>query len=296
MTVPVRAASRTAVLVCQGRAAAHGRVLPDRFHDEIAIALLRPEERAVVDLVRAETPPVGWSERTSYESVRAVSEIMVPRTVAIDEALARRPAPQVVVLGAGLDARAWRLKTLADAEVWEVDHPASQADKRDRLGDRTPLARSVRFVPVDFSRDDLGDSLAAAGHEAAVPTVWVWEGVIPYLTRPEVDHALQVIASRSASDSTLVLNYQTPSVRATLGRRLAQVMTAVGGQRAATSGEPWRSLWRPGEMGRLLAGAGFRVVSDDDLLTISEGICYSPHGRTSARNGRVALAVREARG
>jgi hypothetical protein len=66
-------ASRTAVLVCQGRAAADGRIAVGRFADPVAITMLRHGERIPVDQVRAGTPPAGWAERVDYEAVRAPS-------------------------------------------------------------------------------------------------------------------------------------------------------------------------------------------------------------------------------
>jgi methyltransferase (TIGR00027 family) len=178
-------ASRTAVLVCQGRAAADGRIAVGRFADPVAITMLREGERIPVDWVRAGTPPAGWAERVDYEAVRACAELMVPRTIAIDEAVRARPAPQVVILGAGLDARAWRMKELAGVDVFEVDHPASQQDKRDWIGDQVPLAGSLRYVPVDLTRDRLDAALTEAGHQPSAPTTWIWEGVVPYLHRPQ---------------------------------------------------------------------------------------------------------------
>ncbi|WP_431934332.1 class I SAM-dependent methyltransferase [Micromonospora sp. RP3T] len=126
--------------------------------------MLLPDERVAVDRVRASAAPTGWRPRVDYESVRACAELMAPRTVAVDDAVRERPGPQVVILGAGLDGRAWRMPELAGAAVFEVDQPASQRDKRDRTG-------------------ALPDALAAAGHRADMPTTWVWQGVVPYLTR-----------------------------------------------------------------------------------------------------------------
>jgi len=74
--------SRTSVLVCQGRAAAHGRIAPERFADPVAMPLLRPAERACVQLVRDAAVPTQWRQRVDYETVRAFAELMVPRTVA----------------------------------------------------------------------------------------------------------------------------------------------------------------------------------------------------------------------
>src|SRR3954452_11453264 len=106
-------ASRTAVLVCQGRAAAHGLVLPDRFADPTALAVLRPDERVAVRWVRDGRQPRRWRERGDHETVRANAELIVPRTLAIDDAVRAHPSEQVVILGAGLDGRAWRMAELA---------------------------------------------------------------------------------------------------------------------------------------------------------------------------------------
>ncbi|MGQ4377516.1 class I SAM-dependent methyltransferase [Streptomyces sp. SAS_267] len=281
-----RAASRTAVLVCQGRAAANGRAATGRFADPVAERLLSAAERTPVAEVRSNTPPSGWRERTAYESVRACAEVVVPRTVAIDEALRARAAGQLVILGAGLDTRAWRLPELARTDVWEVDHPASQRDKRARLAaDLSATARSVRFTPVDFAVDDLGAALDAAGHDPSAPTTWLWEGVVPYLTRNEVRATVAALAARTAPGSALVVNYQAPSARAAVGRLLTRVLGS-----SITSGEPWRSLWRPEQLAAVLAEGGLRVVSDDSLLAVAHTLDIPTRGRVSLRSGRVAVA------
>ena len=113
--------------------------------------------------------------------------MMVSRTVAIDEAVRAAASPQVVILGAGLDGRAWRMQELRDVTVFEVDHPDSQRVKRARVSALQQVARDVRFVPVDFTRDRLDDALAAAGHDATRPTTWIWEGVVMYLELADIE-------------------------------------------------------------------------------------------------------------
>jgi len=289
---PDRPASRTAVLVCQGRAAADGRLGLGRFSDPVAIRLLRPEEQAVVEQVHAARPPQGWTERTAYEAVRAGAEVLAARTVAVDDAIRAHPSPQLVVLGAGLDDRAWRLAELDTAEVWEVDHPASQRDKRDRLGALEPRARAVHFCAVDFARDDLAAALEQSGQHPDVATTWLWEGVVPYLTSDEIRATLEVVGRRSAPGSTLVVAYQAPSLRAAAGRRLVELLARFGGRPAATSGEPWRSVLSPRRVTSLLATAGFGVRTDEDLLAVARRLTPAPSGRVSLRSGRVAVARR----
>lgn len=285
-------ASRTAVLMCQGRAVAHGRIAEGRFADPMATALLRDDERVAVERVREGAPPEGWSERVEFEMVRGCSEVIVPRTVAIDDAVRARLRPQLVIIGAGLDDRAWRIPELTDVEVFEVDHPASQRDKRSRVGDLRPLARSLRFVPVDFTRDRLDTALASAGHRPEEPTTWIWEGVVPYLSRAEVAATVRALASRSAAGSRLVVNYQSPALSAAFGRVAARAMMAMARRRSPWADEPRRSSWTPRAMSELLRDHGFSVNRDDDLLTFANDLSVPVRQRRSLQAGRVAIADR----
>jgi methyltransferase (TIGR00027 family) len=284
-------ASRTAVLVCQGRAVAHGRLAVGRFDDPTAMRLLRDDERRPVETVRGGEPPRGFADRMEFERLRASAEVMVPRTVAIDDALLEPANPQVVILGAGLDGRAWRMPDLATADVFEVDHPASQRDKRDRLGSLPCMARAVHFVPVDLSVADLDAALAAAGHVHDVASTWIWEGVIPYLTNGEVTATLEVISSRSAPASRLVVNYQAPSIAATVGRLFARSMTILTRRDDPTADEPRRSSWTPATMHRLLAANRFAVLRDHNLDELAEGLRLDITNHRSLAAGRVAVAA-----
>jgi methyltransferase (TIGR00027 family) len=284
-------ASHTAVLVCQGRAAANERVVPGRFADPTALTLLRDDERELVRRVRDGAPPAGWRPRMEYEMVRGSAEVLVPRTIAIDDAVREGPRDQVVILGAGLDGRAWRMTELHDSETYEVDQPASQRDKRERaiaLGDRQP-----HFVPVEFGRDDLAATLESAGHRAAQPTTWVWEGVVPYLTPDEVRGTLDEVAARSAPGSRLIVNYQEASAGMNIGLAVIKVFTLVFRRASPWRNEPWRSTWTPEQMRELLTGRGFRVVRDDDLLTLAAELPMKVGQRGSLRNSRVAVADRD---
>ena len=128
----------------------------------------------------------------------------------IEEAMVRElrdGARQIVVLGAGFDTRAYRLPEAAGVPVFEVDHPVTQAAKRAALrGVVDPLPANVRFVGVDFDQDDLGERLRAAGYDENRRTLFVWQGVIVYLTREGADHTLEFIAKHSAPGSAVVFD------------------------------------------------------------------------------------------
>jgi methyltransferase (TIGR00027 family) len=112
---------------------------------------------------------------------------------------------QVVVLGAGMDTRGYRLG--ASARVFEVDLPANIDTKRDRV--RAALGTvpdHVRLVPVDFETDDLAEALTVAGFDTGRPVMVVWEAVTQYLTEDAVRHTLTWLAKATAG-SHLVFTY-----------------------------------------------------------------------------------------
>ncbi len=246
--------SQTAVMVCMGRAMAHGRSTVAKFEDATALALLPDEARARVERFRAGVAPRSRFEALRRAFAEARSKMMVVRTVAVDEAVRAAGAPQLVILGAGLDGRAWRMPELRDVTVFEVDHPDSQRRKRERASALEPVARDVRFVSVDFERDDLDHALAAAGHDPTRPTTWIWEGVVMYLEQRDIEATLAILERRSAPGSQLVVVYNAPAW-----------MSLVVGMILRRVGEPFRSSFSAAQMSALLARYGFEVASDESI-------------------------------
>lgn len=115
---------------------------------------------------------------------------------------------EVVLLGAGLDSRPYRLSDrLEGLPVFEVDHPASQATKRARLrrllGDEP---RGVRFVPVDFTRDELAREMARAGHDERAATLFIWSGVSAYLPEEAVTAVLSWVGAHTSPRTSIVFD------------------------------------------------------------------------------------------
>ena len=274
--------SRTAALVCMGRALAQGTTSVSGFSDPTAFELLPDDARAFVAGMRAGVPPQGMRAQLRHAYHARQSKLMVVRTVAIDDAVRAADSPQLVILGAGLDGRAWRMPELRGAVVFEVDHPDSQREKRRRAVRLSPVAREVRFVPVDFACGGLEDALGSAGHDPSRRTTWVWEGVVMYLSRPEAKATLAAVARRSAPGSRLIILYHTPTL----------LLRAIG-VFVRRLGEPLRSAYSVEEMRALLSGHGFRVIEDRGLPEIAAAMPRDVAEATAfAKHMRLATAER----
>jgi len=272
-------ASRTAELVCMGRAAAQRRTSVMGFDDPTALDLLPEKARLQVERFRARPPPKGVRQLLARAHLSRLAEMMAARTVAIDNAIRSATGQQMVILGAGLDGRAWRMPELRDTTVFEVDHPDSQREKLARVSGLTQTARAVRFVSVDFERDPLDEKLASAGHDLDIATTWVWEGVVMYLTRADIERTLAVVERRSAPGSRLIVVYHRPGVM----RGLAALFFR-------GAGEPLRSAFTPDAMGALLEAYGFSIVSDEDVTTLAASL--SANGKTNNRVARMLNVLR----
>lgn len=239
--------STTAAIVAAARAEIDRRPTLRDFSDPYAEALLP----------RAYTrgPAAFLLRRLS----RPGAHLFALRTNAIDHGIRTAPVlEQLVILGAGLDARAWRMPELRDVPVFEVDHPSTQRYKR-RRAETFDARAHHHYVAVDFEHDSLGDRLAQAGHRPERPTVWVWEGVTMYLHPAAVEGTLETVSSRSAPGSRLLMTYLPPSA--------VRTMLSLG---VRVLGEPFRAAYHPEEVDALLRDHHFRVTLDESAIEWNE--------------------------
>ncbi len=179
------------------------------------------------------------------------------------KAAVERGIRQYVILGAGLDSFAYRQPDWAHAlQIFEVDQPASQQTKRERLAaGRVAIPANVHFVSVDFESTDLRTGLGASPFDPNQAVFLSWLGVMVYLSAEAVDQVFRFAASLPPS-SELVFTFAGPP---TAGELLRPEISLAG--RAASHGEPWLTRVRPGELVKQLYGIGFSTVK---LLTPSE--------------------------
>jgi methyltransferase (TIGR00027 family) len=168
---------------------------------------------------------------------------------------------QVLLLGAGFDCRAARFRhPLADATVFEVDHPATQARKRSVLAGAGVRTGRVAYLPWDFENTSMAElpaRLAPLGHDRLSPTLTVWEGVSMYLTAPAVEAVVAAVRNLSAPGSPFALTYLDRAAIERPPLRLRVVRAVV-----ARLGEPFRWGWDPIELPAWLGSRGFTLVSD----------------------------------
>ena len=249
-------ASRTAYRVALRRATHQLLDVPPVFVDPVAIDILGPETAAAL---RAD--PARFDDRRFGPAMRA---FMAVRARFVEERLAAARAAgvrQFVILGAGLDTFAYRAG-LDDPPlaVWEVDHPATQAWKREMLAAAGLAAPpQLTFASIDFACESLADVLAAAGFDARAGAVFSWLGVTQYLVAEDVLATLRYIASATAAGGGVAFDYSVDPKLLGLGERLAYHALAA---RVRAAGEPWLSAFVPDELVAQVSGCGFRAVRD----------------------------------
>jgi methyltransferase (TIGR00027 family) len=168
-----------------------------------------------------------------------------------------RGVRQVVLLGAGLDTLALRQPDITTSvRLVEIDHPASQRWKLERLQALGFTTAGVHYAPVDFSSQDLGEALGAAGVRMEQPTFFGWLGVTQYVSESSAIETLS-LARRHAVGSEIVFDVIVPF------EDLAPNELHISSAARASSqerGEPWISFYRPEEMAHRLLALGFATV------------------------------------
>ena len=267
-------ASITALMSAFGRAF-HTENEPDPvFADPAARALMTEEEyEAIGRYILGGIDFFAPEKKNSFSSDREALRYLVHTQIAPTplarsryckdclKTAVRTGTQQYVILGAGMDTFALReAEFLKKYMVFEVDHPRTQSDKRDRIcraGMEIP--GNLRFAAVDFSRDDLKEKLLAAGFDPAKKTFFSWLGVSYYLSEEEIGRMLDSIAGVSADGSTLVFDYADEGLFDSDVRRVRNMLAM-----AAAGGEPMKSCFGYPELEKLLEKHRFLIY---ELLT-----------------------------
>jgi len=220
--------------------------------DHLALELAGDEGVSITERLREE---LSAEELLSFGRWMAVRARLVEDVVEQAVAAGTR---QYAILGAGLDSVAYRRPDLlAQMRLFEVDHPASQDWKRERLAELgVRLPANLVFAPIDFETQTLHHGLLAAGFNFADVAVFSWIGVTMFLTLAAIEATLETVAA-CPPESRIVLTY-SPPLSALQDRELA-MQTRVS-RLAGEMGEPFISLFTPAEAEALLRHCGFAEV------------------------------------
>jgi methyltransferase (TIGR00027 family) len=271
--------SRTA-LGAAGHRAAHqlldGAAI---FPDPLALPILGGDAAAVLREARTD------------DFSRKVRLFCALRSRVAEDALAiavARGVRQLVVLGAGLDTFAYRSPFGSRLRIFEVDHPATQAWKREQLAAAgIPLPSALVFAPIDFECEALAEGLAAAGFDPSQGTLFTWLGVVPYLTDGAIMATLEFIAAVPGG-AQVVFDYANPAASLSDAARAGREVLAA---RVAAAGEPFLSYFDTEALHRRLRQIGFRDIEDLGPKEIAARFFPHRESRAAERGGHVLRAA-----
>lgn len=293
--------SRTALITCLMRAIhskydrspliddawADRLVLPDERR-EIAAAALHAFDPDRRDAMKSQEPDAilyaAWRGTPVYGGVIIRTRFTEEKV----QAAVERGVRQYVIIGAGFDSFATRQRPFArDLQVFEVDHPASQALKRDRLlASGTSLPPNLHFVQADLGQEDLGTALARSSYRFDQPAIMSWLGVTVYLTREANFATFKSIADFAAPESELVFTYIEQDVLDSASPRMRRAREV-----AAAIGEPWICGFDSLKLGAQLSVIGLDLAEDWDGADMQARYRQNrTDAFTPSRTGRIALA------
>jgi methyltransferase (TIGR00027 family) len=264
--------SLMALMVARQRAAHqlldHGAILDDPF----ALKILHEDEKEVLQF--ANEHPKASIGRLHTAARSRIAEDALSKAV-------ERGVLQIVILGAGLDTCALRNPHGGRIRVFEVDHPATQAWKRQRLAE-AELAPPpwLTFAPVDFEQDDLQQKLSSMGFQRTAPAFFTWLGVVPYLTHDAIGSTLDYMAS--IPESEVVFDYMEPP------EAFSEEMRAVVRERTKQleeMGERWTSYFEPAGIAAILRAHGFCDIEDISFQQIASKFGHYVHGLAAGQAG-----------
>ena len=197
----------TALAVAAQRAAETAQQHPLVRDEFAAILVAAVNDPGWMTMARGDLSWMGPDNELGRRTAIIGREYVATRTVFFDEFCAsatEHGIAQLVILASGLDARAYRLSCLSGVHVYEIDQPAIQEFKQSTLGAHgmTPIAE-IHSVAFDLRTDDWPIALTEAGWDESMPTAWLIEGLLPYLSSSEHDRLFRTVTQLSATGSRL---------------------------------------------------------------------------------------------
>jgi methyltransferase (TIGR00027 family) len=251
------------------------------FPDPLAVRILGADAEAAIEAAR------------NNPLKRKLRLFIAVRTRFAEDALTAAIAGgvrQLVILGAGLDTYAYRNPFGGALRIFEVDHPATQAWKRERLIEAAiPVPPTLTFAPVDFERETLADGLTAAGFDPAQQTFFTWLGVVPYLTEQAVFSTLAVVAGLKGG-AHVVFDYANPPGSDPNQDEYTAAHEKLAA-RVASIGESFQSYFETDVLRGKLTALGFGEIEDLGPVSIRERYFTDWKGTVADRGGHIVRAT-----
>lgn len=275
-------ASLTALITAFARAYHSANADPKIFDDFLAARWFTPEGWKEMETNLANSLPFFNPElaKSTPDTATALAIVMrdyigtttISRSQYTEERLeaeVEKGVRQYVILGAGIDTFAFRRPDLLEhIDIFEIDHPATQAFKRERLADLGwEIPRQLHFLPVDFSKESFMEALDRSPFERSKPTFFSWLGVTVYLTREVVFDTLRAISGFACSGSPVVFDYYDADA---FDPEKATERVRLGMEIARRAGEPMKTGFEPSQLAADLREIGLRVQEDLGPFEIEE--------------------------
>ena len=223
--------------------------------------------------------------------VQGMHEHLICRTRFIDDLIEESTSAgieQYVILGAGYDSRAHRLKLPLKLKIFEVDQPEVQGIKLSKLPKNISNRENIIYVSIDFNYQSLEEQLLKAGFDKSKSTIYTLEGVSQYIPKESLDLTLKGLAKLNPnSNSKIFISYVNKLLlqdsKACFGIGYLKPEKAIKfiTNGAAKVGEPWISFYSAEEIQKLLSQNGFNIIEDKTLADLNSKY-FAPVGRMIA--------------
>ena len=220
--------------------------------------------------------------------VPGMHEHLICRTRFIDDLIEESTSAgieQYVILGAGYDSRAYRLKLPPKLKIFEVDQPEVQGIKRLKLPKSISNRKNIIYVSIDFNNQSLKEQLLDAGFDKSKSTIYTLEGVSQYIPKEALSSTLKELATLNAnSNSKIFISYVNKLLledsKACFGMGYSRPEKAIKFiiNGAKKVGEPWISFYSAEEIQNLLSENGFIVIENQTLADLNSKY-FAPVGR-----------------
>ena len=225
--------------------------------------------------------------------VPGMHEHLISRTRFIDDLIEKstlNDIEQYVILGAGYDSRAHRLKLPSKLKIFEVDQLEVQERKLSIISDKTPNMKNVTYVSVDFNHQSLSEQLLDAGFDRNKASIYTLEGVSQYIEKEALKSTLKELAKLNPnSNSKIFISYvnrlfkEDPKACFGMGYSKPEKAIKFITDGAANVGEPWISFYSTEDIESLLSKNDYTIIDNVTLRDLNSRY-FAPVGRALSEN------------